>query len=547
MQRNGFISRFTSTGYGQLICVLLLFAVLRVLSSAVFFDGFLHSFGSLNRLLFGKEAGPAVFGHLPYGDGSILFSALLHPVFLAALLLLYLPWFWAWKKKLPPHGFSGSERVIAGVAALLLAWELCTYDYNYYLDRAFYADRIVLLLLALSLFRLPAIAPLFLAFAFVYRSQFNYPAGGFPLFDKRLLFDLLVMLISVRYVRLLIPDLKKNFLFFALAIVAANYFASGAAKLMISPHGTEWVFGNRLENLFMNVHLRGWRAEADDATIAGIRLFLSRFGVYFQVAVLLLELGAVFVLRSRKTALLLLPLLGLMHLGIFYFGSMLFWKWMLIDFTLAAVLFFDRRPAEAVFAGKKTFLPAATAVLLGFAWLQPFTIGWHDTKFNQYFTYEVEDDSGQIYRMEKNAFDPFHQWIQYDQFLFLVDRPCLRVSGFGYTNNYRLAAAIDRAGPAGMAALEQERGDNQYSPSRKQQYEAFMRQYFSNRNRRAGKDFFPARLHAPHHLYNHETGPVYEGQFRVSRFRVIFNQTYTQDGKTSLLRKETVSEIMIGP
>ncbi|TND10619.1 MAG: hypothetical protein FD123_261 [Bacteroidetes bacterium] len=541
-------SRITRSIWGQALLVLLLFACCQVATSAVFFDGFLHTFSGINRMLFGENGAPGILTHVPYHGCSILLSAFLHPLFTLGLILLYVPFLF--KKRFAKglvisHTFA--DRLLVTVAALLLAWELGTYEYNYFLDHAFYFDRALLFILALLLFRFPVLVPVFLAFAFVYRSQFNYPVTGFPLFDKRLLYDLLVLFLSFWYIRILVPAFRIPFLFFALCLVASNYFASGFAKILISPHGTEWLLENKTSDLFANVRLRGWLDGTDPGTIASMRTFIEKSGFVFQCVVLLLELGAIFLLRSRRLAILVLVLLALMHAGIFIFGSMLFWKWMAIDLTLAAVLFFRKPAAENLFPGKKYFFLSIGIILLSFAWLRPYTIGWHDTPFNQYFTYEVEDDSGRVYALAKNELNPYHQWIQYDQFLFLVNRPCLRVSGFGYTNNYALASAIRNSGPDGITALENAKGEKQYSEEKKKEYNEFMQRFFVNRNKRIGRSFFPSALHAPHHLYNWSAENAYAGQAPVRIFRVIFNQTYTVGGETKTIRKELVDEILIPP
>ena len=129
------LKRFTQNFTGQIVFVLVLFLISRLLCSSVFYEGFLHNFSRFNSFLFGSNKVPAVLAQVPFYSFSILLSALLHPFFLVALLLLFIPLFL--KRKLlsdKKNYFPLGARVIVFSAAFILAWELCTYNYNYYLN-----------------------------------------------------------------------------------------------------------------------------------------------------------------------------------------------------------------------------------------------------------------------------------------------------------------------------------------------------------------------------------------------------------------------------
>jgi hypothetical protein len=312
-------------------------------------------------------------------------SALLHPVFLIALVALYVGWFYRSSNSFN-YGFT--EKVLISCASFFLSWELCTYDYNYFLDRCFIFDRVVLLLLPFLLWRLPVLLPFYIAAAFVYRAQFNYPVDGFELFDKRILFDILMMYLAFSYVMRRVNYSQVSFLFIVLCIVSSNYFMSGIKKLIISPHGFEWLLHNDLTNLFHNVHFRGWLAGVSETTIQELSEVLSKCNFGFKVFTLLIELSALFVVRSRKGALLLLLLFLVLHIGFFIFGSMLFWKWMAVDIVLLILLMSKKDEVMSVFSSRN-FKASVVIVLLSLFWLRPYMIGWWDTKVNQFFSCEV--------------------------------------------------------------------------------------------------------------------------------------------------------------
>ena len=537
--------RSVTEKYGlQLAAVLLLYACYHAVAEHAFFDGFLNLFSWLNKTVFGAANAPALLANVPYHSSSILLSALSNPYFSLSLLLFYIPLVIR-RKQLKEVGFDKPSRIVIFVAAIVLAWELSTYDYNYYLGHAFYFDRILLLVLAISLLRYPLLSPLFLALAFVYRSQFNYPVAGFPLFDKRVLFDVQVMFMAHTYVRLFIPSFKVHFLYFMLCMVGANYFMTGIKKLSMQPHIYGWIAKNDPGDLFTNVHYRGWLANTSDETISAIAATLSKFKAVLQLIVLLIELSGLFLLRSRKMAIVFLFCFGLMHLGIFLLGSMLFWKWMALDITLACLLIYSSRYLKEELFTKQGFMASLIIIPLSGLWLQPMMIGWYDTPVNQYFTYEVVSPTGQVYELDKNEMNPYHQWYEYDNFLFLVNQPVLRITGFGYTNKYETVSAIRQAGPAGFKRLETAVGKNVYDPIKKEQYDAFIKTYFMNRNKMLDMHFIPSYLRAPNHLYSYSKTGGYRNKAVVQHFRVIFNQVYTQGGKKIVQDRRLVDDIFI--
>lgn len=529
----------------QLVAVLGLFLVCRLLSLVVFFDGFLTLFARLDHVV---SATPTYLSWQPYQQASIVLGALLHPVFLITLALFYLP---LWRKRTAlreaSFRFSVNERLIVFVAAALLAWELSTYDYNYYLDRALYADRALLVILALLIPRFPLLVPLFVAFAYVYRSQFNYPADGFPLYDKRLLFDLLILFTAHVYARLYLRSYRVSFLFLALCLLAAGYVAGAFMKLVISPHGIEWLLSNNPADLFYNSHLRGWLAGAPDALLDKLGNFFERYGKILQAMAFFIEVSALFILRSRKTGIAVLCALLAMHTGIFLLAGILFWKWMAIDLVLLFCYLYRKGLWMKGLFEAHHYRASLVVICLSFAWLQPIPFAWHDTPANQFFTYELEDDEGTIYTLDKNAMNPYHQWFQIDRFLFLVDTPCLPLTGFGYTYKYKIAKDIAQSGPEHFAELSRAKGKIYFQPELRRHYEAFIQTYFRNRNKRLGLNFFPACFMAPLHLYTAETGRVWDGRKPVRRFRVKFNQTYTSHGTTRWLRREVIDDILIAP
>ncbi len=540
------ILKKATKNYGlQLAAVLAIYAIYHAIAEHIFFEGFLFTIPKLNHIFFGDSI-PGIFANIPFQSHFIFLSALTNPYFLLSILAFYIPLIIQVKPIRDKHiSFDKPTRIIIFIAAAALAWELSSYDYNYYLDHAFYFDRLLLVILALLILRYPLLTPIFLALAFVYRAQFNYPVAGFPLFDKRVLYDVLILFMAHTYVRLFIPSFRVPFLYFILCMVGANYFMTGIKKLFMQPHIYGWITYNKPGDLFTNVHYRGWLTCVSDDTIHRIAAWLNRFGILLQGIVLLIELSGILLLRSKKLAIPLLCSFATMHIGIFLLGSMLFWKWMVIDIGLVFIILRSQNDVTNLVFTKRGFLASLIIIILSPVWLKPIMIGWYDSPANQFFTYEVCTTDGKTYEVDKNEMNPYHQWFEYDNFLFLVPHASLRISGFGYTNKYQTVQAIRRAGPENFKQLEANQGRNMYDPAQKEKFDAFIKKYFRNRNHRLSEKFIPSYFKAPNHLYSYAKTNDYKNAGPVQRFKVIFNQVYTKDGQKIVIDRDTVDDILI--
>jgi hypothetical protein len=537
--------QFSEKKYSAYVLVLICFLAIRLIAAFTFYNGFILNFPKIAAVINAEGIINKLLLYNPFYTFSICLASLAHPLFLTALIVICIPVIYKKRyKNFTGNLFSKHDKLILFAASFILSWELCTYDYNYFLNSGFYFDRFLLIVMPFFILRFPGLIPVYVAFAYVYRSQFNYPVDGFDLFDKRILFDILVMYVSLAYVKLYFRKTEIPFLYLVLCIIASNYFVSGVSKISMSPHGYEWLLKNDLSNLFLNVHARGWLCNYNNETISGISAFLSEYSMLFQLIILVLEIAGLFLLRNIKLCITLLILLCLMHFGIFLAGSMLFWKWMAIDLFVAIILWRNKDYFENIIFSKKQFLISLLIVFSSVIWLRPYAIGWFDTKANQYFTYEAVDETGKTAEVAKNELNPFHQWFQYDKFSFLVNKNILPISGFGYTGRYNIKIKLDTLSPENLAIFLSEYGRNNYKADKAKQFERFIKTYFNNRNSYKNKSLWTS-IRPPHHLNNCVSDGGLNSLGRIKIFRVIYNVTCNTNGRVLPLRKEIVNEISI--
>lgn len=536
------LSKFRTYRHFNLICIILLFSVLRLFSLFVFYNGFTLNFKKLSSFI-SSDFIKSVVEYVPYYNFSICLGSFLHPLFLIALVVIGLPLFIK-RNILFNLSVSKTDKLIIVTSAFLLSWELCTYNYNYYLNSAFYFDRVLLLVFPFLLWRWPVLSAIYVPLAMVYRSQFNYPVDGFELFDKRLLFDLLLMFVAVIYCDVYFKQSTKKYFYLALCIIASDYFVTGISKLLISPHGYEWATDNRISDLFLNAHQRGWLVDFSEKQIENIHAVLLKYNVFLQVIVLLLELTAIMILRNVHTAILLIALLFVMHLAIFLIGGIFFWKWMLIDLLVLAIIISNKSNFYPDIFTKTNFKVSLIIITTSFIWLRPYTIGWFDTRINQFFIYEAEDLRGQTLELNKNDFNPYHQWIQYDKLLFLVDDKCLPVSGFGYTISYSIKQGLDTIKPDNIQSFISQNGEVFFDKQKADAFNQFMFTFFKNRNANYTK-LLLTKFHAPNHLYHSGRTCGLNCLDKIKKLNVFYCLTYNQGWRTKTLTKKLVAKINI--
>lgn len=537
----------SSNFYKSILAMLLGYMMVHFIAFGIFYNGFTSSFELIaNQLPSWVSFLKLNLVYQPFNSNILLFSALKSGLFLCVAYLFLHPFVWDAKQtKWSEYEYGYWIKIFCFFVALVLCWELTTYDFNYYLNSGFYLDRILLIVFTIGMLYHPLFIPVFIITALLYRSQFNFPIGGFPLFDKRVLFDLL-LLSYVFFVTNKFLKIKTSvFFLFVFCIIGGNYFSTFQAKILNSPHGYEWLIENKLNWLFLNAHARGWLNFLSEESWFQFAGFLEKWSVFLQAIVLIIEGSAIVLLFKRSLTKYLLLGFAIMHLAIFLIGSMLFWKWMAIDLFLT--LFLWKAPVGLLNELFSKSYKWASVLIIFFSSLlfQNYLIGWHDTPYNQLYTYQVECEDGNTYEFPKNDFNPYHQLIQHDKFNYLNPYKTLRISGFGYASKYPLAQVVRAASWEEVIQLKEKYGKVELDEMGVERYVEFMREYFKNYNERLTESQFYTSLSAPHHIYNNVVGNQYKKQSKVKLLRVFYNEYFIDENSLSLKRAVPIMEFEI--
>ncbi len=523
------------------ITTILVFVVVFKFVEVVFYGSYYHFFNRLavkwNKILFTKFDLSLYFLNLqPYLDYSFFLSSFKSPTtYLGIIVFVYL---FKHRDKITWQALSANTliKLFFLVPGILLCWEMLTYDYNYYLNNYFLLEQILLITFLILIWFNPIYSVWFLMLAFLFRGQFDYPIGGFPLFDKKVLFDIYVLLIAFLLINTRKQLQAQMLPLLLLILMAASYFATGIGKIKFTPHGYEWFLQNPLEYVVMNGNDRGWTVSA--VTVG----LLAKYKELFQFLIMLLELSTLFMLYKRVGAIILIASCMIMHLFIFYFGGIFFWKWLVVDTML--LVYLSSKSGKKIF--KPDFFKASLLVIpLGVFWMSAFTIGWLDTKYNQTFEYEVELKNGNIYNASKSLFNPYHQLFYHDKFLYTLNEKRIKITGFGYTFNYPLSKAINESTIDNLYELEQQYGMNLYNKTKDELHTHFIRTFIQNYNQRINETPLWSFLKAPEHIYNFPEKPVYANQGEIKKVNVYVKKTYIFQHQLHTIERKIVKVIEI--
>ena len=575
----------------QVILLVLFFLVLWSLNYITFYLGINRALLKLHDLfynLFGLNVLDFTFDsstqRSPFLSSSLLIGSLNRPVILVGLFLNSVFVFWNYNTLRWRNFESGSNlKYFIFFIAFILAWAYSTYDYNLYLNQAHYFDRFFLVFSAGLILIHPAFTTLFVPVLLIVISQFNYPLIHFSINDKFLPCNMLLAFIAFMHlvgltkilnrkfarseellqggknkitkailyffpVNLIDVKIKwKIFLYLILCICASFYFVPGLKKLWISPHIYEWLFFNELQMHTLWKMDMGWLAFLDEVTKQQIFEWVKDFNKFMMVGATGLEIFAIFILYNRKLNIFFLLSFCALHLMIFAESGILFWKWILVDIALVALLLsLKQKPFEDVF-NRKYFVLSVLVILFSIFYFRPTPLGWWDTR--NYFKFQVEGvgESGKTYRIQDSFMDPFHMLFIFQRYDYILDEKLLHPPGS--TADFQYFNAVKNAGKDGLPVLKEKLGRNSYDEERAEQFDEFIKTFFKNLNHRMDKDVIFSYFPTPHHVYFddffHEPPDVYNLQEKLILIKIRFKEYYYEENKVVVIQDKIARNIAI--
>jgi hypothetical protein len=375
---------------------------------------------------------------------------------------------------------SAALRLLICVITFVTAWAYSTYSYNFYFDQGHYADRLLLISLAILVWWRPVFVIPYTALLMCILGQFNY-----PLTDQASLlasFNLLLhalQLFSVFVLLHLVTGTRRtvDFIFVLCCLIGASYFRPGLGKLQVA-----WLSHPYLYFLLPGGYSNGWLAFLQPEQLTGLTQFIRPFVLPMMVFTLLVELGSLFFMAYRRLLYLYFPLCIAFHIGVMLMCGIFFWHWIVLEVALLGFFFLVRKQPLQLNT-KVHMLLALVLIVGGSVWFRSINLAWYDTNLYYGFRYEGITASGQKVMLDNRMFSPYGDLFRFENFSFLSREPQLTAT-YGAVNDLALATALVQARtPEEIFALEAQYPNEPYNPVPAEQFANLIATFISNWNR----------------------------------------------------------------
>ena len=426
-------------------------------------------------------------------EGLVRVKAIV-PLAAIVLLSLFRPMWIRWEDL--EHG--GWIRRFVFLPTVVLAWSYSTYDFNAFFGQPHFADRLLIGALAVLVWIRPAFTIPFTCYTVAVGGQFRFPFAGESLTQPYLLIRLLILFIAMFL--LLVLSRRNNatdFIYCAIAMLAASYFVAGLGKLRL-----DWLSYGHLYHALPTTYTNGWLAFLDPEALTRLVRAVSALDAPMRVTGFVLECAAVLFFARRSLAVVLVAGWAVFHVGVFLLSGICFWMWTALDVGL--IFFLLNRDVRDKFALFTPARGAVAAVLIagGSWWFDSINLAWYDARASYTYVFEAIDESGDRRRLSPQFFAPYETPFTMGAFSYLVDEPVLPIVW---------GATFDRQVAEGLLAcrsreevfeLERKLGAVRYDRDRLERLEHFLRTFIGNVEARKAKTGWWRALRPPPQLWS---------------------------------------------
>lgn len=437
------------------------------------------------------------------------------------------------------HGTAFRALVMAVLAVVV--WSGATFEYNNYLHRGHAGDRVLLLVLFGLSWQYPLAVPFAVRLGILLVREAYVPIN-LDDFEFRTVTELLTIFSVFIW-----ASAKRTFqpwhvLVVGLGSWACYYYVAGTAKWGYGPKYS-WLLENRLTNLALSTHMRGWLALIRDEHVNAFVRLIRPYDVLLSIYTLIVEFGAlVAFFLHRKTARLWFGLCFLLHAGIFAMSGVFFWKWMLVNVAFMWWFGTRGRPIlDKLYTYKFPLILAGAAVFFSAnrIWYWPQThVVWYDTQLLDQYDIIVVGKSGERYVVDPNYFAPQDLHMAQGAFCYATENERAVTHIYGTTGSYDVMKQLNQFSDPKQALALHNRGGVCSNPSQRAVWDNYMKRFFGNINRYGRPWDWLSRLGCPHHLWIDVRGKEFKAQEKVTRLELWRTLMYAHNGKYHALEKK---------
>ena len=429
-------------------------------------------------------------------------------------------------------------KVLVFAIVFPIFWEQFFYDYNFYLNTDALIDKGLILLFMILLFIHPLFAFMLLSIGYIFFHSITFPfdSAGSHMPEFTAIYHILLLFVTF----ILLKSIKrfnhidtKLFIFLALTIHASNYFIPGVAKIEISPHGWEWTFSNEINNLFISAHLNGWLGFLTEERSLQIVNYLNHIDVFFTLSNMFIQLGAIFLLYSRRVSLWMFSIFELFHLGIVLMSGIIFWQWIILNLGfIYAIKHLSQENLKFLY-NRRMFTVFIAIVALSPLLYRPFVFAWWDSNVNTIYDVYIVTEKNRHIKLNSQDISPYDEMFAQNALISFIDKEPTLINNRGillkdvntysnsfylflnyfkdekiekkpfYNQSFTIYQALERAESIDdVKSVLKEYGHSIYSEKKSEVFKEFLQQYFRNYNQQGQKHPLYKKFGAPYMLYD---------------------------------------------
>lgn len=338
--------------------------------------------------------------------GWPILSLVLNPfgfALVAALLVApFLDKKWNWSF-LPKEKRKGIDlRIFLLAIAAAFVWTYSLGEFNYYFNFWFFLERILILAFAIALWWSPKVLGVLYIIVILSAAQFNHPFAAADS-DRQIIQDLF-LLVLVYFLVTAFQERKRQEIYLLLLLHWASfYFTAGLFKLSIGDTFS-WITENDLGMFVRNSLVHGL-FPLPNSWNEPLARALSPISPWLAALVVLLECSVVLALFKRSYLGVLLFLFPALHLLLYLVSGYLYWQWAFITVLVVGLV---RKEALNLQRARNVVIAFSVVIVVFGHWIfHTPRVAWYDLAFADYYYYEVELESGEVYEVSPSFFSRY--------------------------------------------------------------------------------------------------------------------------------------------
>lgn len=368
------------------------------------------------------------------------------------------------------------------IVSLIFTYNNSLSDFNFFTEKWYYFDRILLLVSSVLLLFTPLAFLIYFPLLFLFFSSFNFPLDSFSLADKTLPIVLLFSTMSLYLYLITVRVIKKNIRFEPLWLVGVliticcSYLAPLLIKISISQNIVDWFIIEDFALAFEQYLDRGWLLDYPAGLIDGIRNVLVEYDNLFLFIAVVLECLGIFLFFNWRYSIGIIVLLIILNTNIYLLSAILFWKWIISNILIIYYLYVTKPELKIK---PKHMLAIVLSCVLCSHFLPFFPkLGWYTIPYKVDYLLEVTDVNGDTKNVKGKDMAPFDMYFTFSRW-DVLNKNQANISNLDPNE-------IIRVNSMSIEQIKDEikqRGVNKYNPKKEKILALFLNEYFTNYNK----------------------------------------------------------------